>query len=77
MEYIHEAIIKKRNNGDGILLVSSELSEILTLSDRIAVMYEGKIVDILERKDATEERLSVLMAGGNENESSTKTTTTA
>jgi general nucleoside transport system ATP-binding protein len=77
MEYIHEAIIEKRNNGDGILLVSSELSEILTLSDRIAVMYEGKIVDILDRKKATEERLSVLMAGGNENESSTKTTTTA
>jgi general nucleoside transport system ATP-binding protein len=77
MEYIHEAIIEKRNNGDGILLVSSELTEILSLSDRIAVMYEGKIVDILDRKDATEERLSVLMAGGNENESSTKTTTTA
>lgn len=77
MEYIHEAIIEKRNHGDGILLVSSELSEILTLSDRIAVMYEGKIVDILDRKEATEERLSVLMAGGNENESSTKTTTTA
>ncbi|MDF2789641.1 MAG: transporter ATP-binding protein, partial [Neobacillus sp.] len=77
MEYIHEAIIEKRNNGDGILLVSSELSEILALSDRIAVMYEGKIVDILDRKEATEERLSVLMAGGNENESSKKTTTTA
>lgn len=77
MEYIHEAIIEKRNNGDGILLVSSELSEILTLSDRIAVMYEGKIVDILDRNEATEERLSVLMAGGNENEASTKTTTTA
>lgn len=77
MEYIHEAIIEKRNNGDGILLVSSELSEILTLSDRIAVMYEGKIVDILDRNEATEERLSVLMAGGNQNGSSTKTTTTA
>ncbi|MEC1525380.1 ABC transporter ATP-binding protein [Neobacillus niacini] len=65
MEYIHEAIIEKRNNGDGVLLVSSELTEILTLSDRIAVMYEGKIVDILNRKEATEEKLSVLMAGGN------------
>jgi general nucleoside transport system ATP-binding protein len=77
MEYIHEAIIEKRNNGNGILLISSELSEILTLSDRIAVIYEGNIVDILDRKEATEERLSVLMAGGKENESSTKTTTTA
>jgi general nucleoside transport system ATP-binding protein len=77
MEYIHEAILEKRNRGDGILLVSSELSEILLLSDRIAVMFEGKIVDVLERKDATEERLSVLMAGGKEDESSEKNTTTA
>jgi general nucleoside transport system ATP-binding protein len=77
MEYIHEAIIEKRNNGDGILLVSSELSEILTLSDRIAVMYEGKIVDVLERNEATEESLSVLMAGGKEHATSTKTSTTA
>jgi len=77
MEYIHEAILEKRNRGDGILLVSSELSEILLLSDRIAVMFEGKIVDILDRKDATEERLSVLMAGGKEDESSAKNTTTA
>ncbi|MEH7086720.1 ABC transporter ATP-binding protein [Neobacillus drentensis] len=76
MEYIHEALIDKRNNGDGILLVSSELSEILMLSDRIAVMYEGEIVDILERKDATEESLSVLMAGGKEHAFSTKTSTT-
>ncbi|MCM3601878.1 ABC transporter ATP-binding protein [Robertmurraya korlensis] len=77
MEYIHEAILEKRNRGDGILLVSSELSEILLLSDRIAVMFEGKIVDVLDRQDATEERLSVLMAGGKEDESSTKNTTTA
>jgi simple sugar transport system ATP-binding protein len=77
MEYIHEAILEKRNRGDGILLVSSELSEILLLSDRIAVMFEGKIVDILDRREATEERLSVLMAGGKEDESSTKNTTTA
>lgn len=77
MEYIHEAIIEKRNNGDGILLVSSELSEILMLSDRIAVMYEGKIVEVLERNEATEERLSLLMAGGKEHASSNKTSTTA
>jgi general nucleoside transport system ATP-binding protein len=77
MEYIHEALLKKRNNGDGILLVSSELSEILALSDRIAVMYEGKIAGILDRKDATEEKLSVLMAGGKENDASEKNTTIA
>jgi general nucleoside transport system ATP-binding protein len=73
MEYIHDALLTKRNNGDGILLVSSELSEILALSDRIAVMYEGRIAGVLDRKDATEEKLSVLMAGGNENETSKNT----
>ena len=77
MEYIHEALLTKRNNGDGILLVSSELSEILALSDRIAVMYEGKIAGMLVRQEATEEKLSVLMAGGEQNDASEKTTTIA
>lgn len=75
MEYIHEAILAKRNKGDGILLISSELSEILALSDRIAVMYGGKVAGVLARKDATEEKLSVLMAGGKGNEASEKTAT--
>jgi ABC-type uncharacterized transport system ATPase subunit len=64
METIHQALLEKRNNGDGILLVSSELTEILSLSDRILVMYEGRIVGELERSEATEEKISVLMAGG-------------
>ncbi|WP_289138116.1 ABC transporter ATP-binding protein [uncultured Brevibacillus sp.] len=64
MEYIHQALIEKRNQGDGILLVSSELSEILALSDRILVMYKGKIAGELARSEATEEKISVLMAGG-------------
>ncbi|KZE49371.1 ABC transporter ATP-binding protein [Brevibacillus parabrevis] len=64
MEYIHQALIDKRNAGDGILLVSSELSEILALSDRILVMYKGRIAGELSRKEATEEKISVLMAGG-------------
>jgi ABC-type uncharacterized transport system ATPase subunit len=64
MEHIHQALVEKRNNGDGILLVSSELSEILALSDRILVMYKGRIVGELKRSEATEEKISVLMAGG-------------
>ncbi|USG65524.1 ABC transporter ATP-binding protein [Brevibacillus ruminantium] len=64
MEYIHQALLEKRNAGDGILLVSSELTEILALSDRILVMYKGKIAGELKRSEATEEKLSVLMAGG-------------
>jgi general nucleoside transport system ATP-binding protein len=76
MEYIHEALINKRNNGDSVLLVSSELTEILALSDRIIVMYEGKFVGELLRSEATEEKLSVLMAGGKLDET-TQTETTA
>lgn len=64
MEYIHQALLEKRNQGDGILLVSSELSEILALSDRILVMYKGRIAGELSRLEATEEKISVLMAGG-------------
>lgn len=77
MEYIHEALLEKRNRGDAVLLVSSELTEIMALSDRILVMYEGEIVGELTRIEATEERLSVLMAGGKQNDNAYKTTTTA
>ncbi|SFA87450.1 MULTISPECIES: ABC transporter ATP-binding protein [unclassified Bacillus (in: firmicutes)] len=76
MEKIHSTLLDKRNRGDGVLLVSSELSEILSLSDRILVMYEGEIVGEFPRHEATEERLSVLMAGGKSNDSSTKTAAT-
>lgn len=70
MEYIHQALIEKRNSGDGILLVSSELSEIMALSDRILVMYKGRIAGELSRAEATEEKISVLMAGGSAHGSS-------
>ena len=49
-------------------MVSAELSEVMNLSDRIAVMFHGKIMDIIDRKDATEEKLGILMAGGRLNE---------
>ncbi|MCZ2128024.1 MAG: ABC transporter ATP-binding protein [Anaerolineales bacterium] len=63
IEYIHSQIVKKRDEGAGVLLVSSELDEILALSDRIAVMYKGQIMAILDAKDATKEQLGLLMAG--------------
>jgi simple sugar transport system ATP-binding protein len=63
IEYIHNRIIEKRDEGTGILLVSSELDEILALSDRIAVMYHGQIMDILPAAQATKENLGLLMAG--------------
>jgi general nucleoside transport system ATP-binding protein len=63
IEYIHNRIIQKRDEGCAILLVSTELDEILSLSDRIAVMFAGKILAILNAEDATREQLGLLMAG--------------
>lgn len=64
IEYIHKRLVDERDKGRAVLLVSLELDEILALSDRIAVMYDGRIVDVLDRKDANEQKLGLLMAGG-------------
>lgn len=64
IEYIHRRLVSERDNGKAVLLVSLELDEILSLSDKIAVMYDGAIIKVLDRKDATEQKLGVLMAGG-------------
>jgi simple sugar transport system ATP-binding protein len=63
IEYIHGQILKRRDAGVAVLLVSTELDEILQLSDRIAVMYRGKIVAIIPAEQATKEYLGLLMAG--------------
>jgi general nucleoside transport system ATP-binding protein len=63
IEFIHRRIIAERDEGTAILLVSAELDEIRSLSDRIAVIYEGKIVSV-EPGDSPEERLGLLMTGG-------------
>jgi len=63
IEYIHGQIVKKRDEGCAVLLVSAELDEIMSLSDRIAVMFGGKILGIIPAKDATKEGLGLLMAG--------------
>jgi simple sugar transport system ATP-binding protein len=62
-EYVWERILEQRARGSAVLLVSSELDEIRALSDRIAVMFEGRLVATLPAADATEERLGLLMAG--------------
>ncbi|MBI3160229.1 MAG: ABC transporter ATP-binding protein [Chloroflexi bacterium] len=63
IEYIHSRLVEKRNEGTAVLMVSSELDEILELSDRIAVIYRGRIVDVLQAGEATKELLGLLMAG--------------
>jgi len=62
-EYVHRRIIEERDRGCAILLVSTELEEILALSDRIAVIYEGEIMGVLNRNEISIEDLGLMMAG--------------
>ncbi|MEJ6527011.1 ABC transporter ATP-binding protein [Exiguobacterium sp. USCH10] len=64
IEFIHEQLVKEREKDRAVLLISFELDEILHVSDRIAVLYEGKIVGIRDPKETTEQELGFLMAGG-------------
>ena len=63
IEFIHSRIIDQRDAGVAVLLVSAELDEVMALSDRIAVMYHGEIIDTLPAEQATREQLGLLMAG--------------
>jgi len=63
IEYIHRRMIEKRDKGTAILLVSTELDEVMQLSDRIAVMYRGEIITIVDSDMVTKEELGLLMAG--------------
>ena len=62
-EYVREQLLEQRRKGTAVMLISEDLDEILALSDRIAVMYEGRIMDIVPREEATPEKLGLLMAG--------------
>ncbi|MBI3740128.1 MAG: ABC transporter ATP-binding protein [Chloroflexi bacterium] len=63
IEFIHRRIVEARDRGTAVLLVSAELDEILSLADRIAVMYKGRLLETLDAKIATREQLGLLMAG--------------
>jgi ABC-type uncharacterized transport system ATPase subunit len=63
IEFIHKRLIEQRDRGRAVLLLSLELDEIMNLSDRIAVIYEGKIVGIVDPKKTTEQEIGLLMAG--------------
>jgi simple sugar transport system ATP-binding protein len=62
-EFIHSQLLDRRRAGGGILLISEELEEIMNLSDRIAVIYKGRILKVVPSLEATRERLGLLMAG--------------
>ncbi len=68
IEYIHGRIVQKRDEGTAVLIVSTELEEVIALGDRIAVMFQGTIVDILDPAEATFERLGLLMGGAHPEE---------
>ena len=61
--YVHARLLEQRQQGTAILLISEDLDEILALSDRIAVIYEGQIMGVMNYEDATPEQLGLLMAG--------------
>jgi general nucleoside transport system ATP-binding protein len=68
IEFIHKRLIEQRDQGKAVLLVSFELDEIMNVSDRIAVIYEGKIVAVVDPKETTEQELGLLMAGSKRKE---------
>ena len=68
IEFIHKQIVKTRDNNKAVLLVSLELDEVMNLSDRILVMYEGEIVANLNPKETTIQELGLYMAGSKRGE---------
>jgi general nucleoside transport system ATP-binding protein len=64
IEFVHKTLVAERDKGAAVLLVSVELEEILSLTDRIAVMFEGRIMDVLDIEHANEQNIGILMAGG-------------
>jgi len=68
IEYIHERLVKERNQGKGILLVSLELEEVLSVSDRVLVIFEGQIVADLEPKAVSFQEIGLYMSGSRRSE---------
>jgi ABC-type uncharacterized transport system ATPase subunit len=71
-EYVHNQLLEQRENGAGILLISLDLDEILEISDRIAVMYEGEIMGTFDREHANIDEIGLLMGGKKDTVDSTK-----
>jgi simple sugar transport system ATP-binding protein len=63
MEYIHQRILQERARGAGILLISEDLDEVFSLSDRIVVLYEGQIMGAARSQDASREQVGLWMSG--------------
>lgn len=66
IEFIHNSLLEFRNQGGAVLLISSELSEVMSLSDRVIVMYKGEVIGEVDPKTTTTEEIGLLMAGAKE-----------
>ncbi|MGZ3713324.1 MAG: heme ABC transporter ATP-binding protein, partial [Bdellovibrionota bacterium] len=64
IEFIHDKLLELRNSGAGVLLISSELDEVLKLSDRLLVLYRGEVVGSFSCGEFSETKIGLLMAGG-------------
>jgi simple sugar transport system ATP-binding protein len=63
IEFVHRSLLKARDEGAGILLVSVELDEIMSLSDRVIVLYRGEIAGEVDPQTVTQEEIGLLMGG--------------
>ncbi|QEK13596.1 ABC transporter ATP-binding protein [Crassaminicella thermophila] len=64
IEFVHKSLVEQRDKNKAVLLISFELDEVMSVSDRIAVIYEGKIVGVVDAKGTNENELGLMMAGG-------------
>lgn len=64
IEFVHKSLVEQRDNDKAVLLISFELDEVINVSDRIAVLYDGQIVDILNANETDENEIGLMMAGG-------------
>ena len=76
-EFIHERLLGLRREGVAVVLVSSKLEEVRGLADRLAVMYEGEFVDVVDSEGVSEEEIGLLMAGEQPGEESGRATVSA
>ena len=63
IEYIHAQLVRQRDEGCAVLLISSELDEIMSLADRVLVMYKGQAMTLVDRDKTTKEKIGLYMAG--------------
>lgn len=68
IEFVHKKLIEQQDAGKAVLLLSFELEEIMNLSDRIAVIFEGRIIASVNPQETTEQELGLLMAGSTQKE---------